>query len=112
MNYKRVYIYHHCLYADALLLLFITPPETQNSNLAAICQEQVKLPKRASHGERPKPQKHPLENIVLSLRFRSRQFQFQFPLFTMLISLTVGKIDAGVAVLLTQDNRLVGFFVT
>jgi hypothetical protein len=26
---------------------------------------------------------------------------------TMLVSLTVGKVDAGVAVLLTQDNRLV-----
>lgn len=26
----------------------------------------------------------------------------------MLVSLTVGKVDAGVAVLLTQDNRLVG----
>ncbi len=26
----------------------------------------------------------------------------------MLISLTVGKVDAGVAVLLTQDKRLVG----
>lgn len=25
----------------------------------------------------------------------------------MLVSLTVGKVDAGVAVLLTQDNRLV-----
>lgn len=27
--------------------------------------------------------------------------------FEMLVSLTVGKVDAGVAVLLTQDNRLV-----
>lgn len=27
----------------------------------------------------------------------------------MLVSLTVGKVDAGVAVLLTQDNRLVSF---
>ena len=27
----------------------------------------------------------------------------------MLISLTVGKVDAGVAVLLTDDNRLVSF---
>jgi hypothetical protein len=27
----------------------------------------------------------------------------------MLISLTVGKVDAGVAVLLTQDKRLVRF---
>lgn len=26
----------------------------------------------------------------------------------MLVSLTVGKVDAGVAVLLTKDNRLVG----
>jgi hypothetical protein len=26
---------------------------------------------------------------------------------TMLVSLTVGKVDAGVAVLLTQDKRLV-----
>lgn len=26
----------------------------------------------------------------------------------MLVSLTVGKVDAGVAVLLTEDNRLVG----
>ncbi len=26
----------------------------------------------------------------------------------MLISLTVGKVDAGVAVLLTEDKRLVG----
>jgi hypothetical protein len=25
----------------------------------------------------------------------------------MLVSLTVGKVDAGVAVLLTQDNRIV-----
>lgn len=28
-------------------------------------------------------------------------------ILTMLVSLTVGKVDAGVAVLLTQDNRLV-----
>lgn len=27
--------------------------------------------------------------------------------FTMLVSLTVGKVDAGVAVLLTEDKRLV-----
>lgn len=27
----------------------------------------------------------------------------------MLISLTVGKVDAGVAVLLTEDNRLVRY---
>jgi hypothetical protein len=27
----------------------------------------------------------------------------------MLVSLTVGKVDAGVAVLLTEDNRLVSF---
>ena len=27
----------------------------------------------------------------------------------MLISLTVGKVDAGVAVLLTEDKRLVSF---
>lgn len=27
----------------------------------------------------------------------------------MLISLTVGKVDAGVAVLLTQDKRLVSY---
>ena len=27
---------------------------------------------------------------------------------TMLVSLTVGKVDAGVAVLLTEDKRLVG----
>ena len=29
------------------------------------------------------------------------------PPITMLISLTVGKVDAGVAVLLTEDKRLV-----
>ena len=28
-------------------------------------------------------------------------------IFTMLVSLTVGKVDAGVAVLLTEDKRLV-----
>ena len=28
----------------------------------------------------------------------------------MLVSLTVGKVDAGVAVLLTEDKRLVGPF--
>lgn len=32
----------------------------------------------------------------------------QIRLAKMLVSLTVGKVDAGVAVLLTQDNRLVG----
>ena len=30
----------------------------------------------------------------------------------MLISLTVGKVDAGVAVLLTEDKRLVRFYTT
>lgn len=30
----------------------------------------------------------------------------------MLVSLTVGKVDAGVAVLLTQDNRLVSSIQT
>lgn len=35
-------------------------------------------------------------------------FDLQTGLSKMLVSLTVGKVDAGVAVLLTQDNRLVG----
>lgn len=32
--------------------------------------------------------------------------------YEMLISLTVGKVDAGVAVLLTEDKRLVSFHYT
>ena len=49
---------------------------------------QLQLPRNLNH-------KHVLNNILTG---------------TMLVSLTVGKVDAGVAVLLTQDKRLVSLY--
>ena len=44
---------------------------------------------------------------VLKIHNNLDNIQPQHHKYTMLVSLTVGKVDAGVAVLLTEDKRLV-----
>jgi len=49
----------------------------------------------------------PLSLSVLSLLCFDKQLRQKEQRLNMLVSLTVGKVDAGVAVLLTEDKRLV-----
>jgi hypothetical protein len=49
-----------------------------------------------------------LDSLIALYSSKSLYLLPQIGLAKMLVSLTVGKVDAGVAVLLTQDNRLVG----
>ena len=49
-----------------------------------------------------------LDSPIALYSSKSLYLRPRIGLANMLVSLTVGKVDAGVAVLLTQDNRLVG----
>lgn len=49
----------------------------------------------------------PRQHIYTRIRTLSRILPLSAAAHAMLVSLTVGKVDAGVAVLLTEDKRLV-----